>query len=157
MPIEWNKNQLRIAQKVLEFPELESKQIVGKFGFARASVDNVKAALDKGEVPPSLEEEYIESAPEPTVINTRRGDGSNGKKNTGKMPSTAVASQTAYLQLVPQVQQVILTPGMFMSYMCAVKRGFTGTIGDWLDLVADDFWSGRAINFYEEVSSIGAT
>ena len=72
----------------------------------------------------------------------------------GGLPTTDALSQTSYLQLVPHVQQLALTPDIFMSYMCALKNGYQGTIGDWLSLVSRDFWLGRGRNFYQEVTGI---
>jgi len=70
------------------------------------------------------------------------------------LPTTDALSQTSYLQLVPHVQQLALTPDIFMSYMCALKNGYQGTISDWLSLVSRDFWLGRGRNFYQEVTGI---
>lgn len=72
----------------------------------------------------------------------------------GGLAVTDALSQTSYLQLVPQVQQLPLTPDIFMSYGCALKKGYEGTFADWLSLVCRDFWFGREIDMYAEVSGI---
>lgn len=81
--------------------------------------------------------------------------GAKGVK--GGLPVTDALSQTAYLQLIPQVQQLALTPDIFFSYMCALKNGYEGTIGDWLSLVSRDFWFGRGRDTYAEVSGISSS
>ena len=70
---------------------------------------------------------------------------------------TEEVTETAVLKLVPQVQTLPLTPDIFVSYMCAVKNGYEGTLSDWLSLVSRDFWFGRGRNFYEEVSGISSS
>ncbi len=67
---------------------------------------------------------------------------------------SAPLSQTMFLQLVPQVQQLPLTPEIFMSYMCAVKRGYKGGIAGWLSVVSLDFWTGRNVDPFAAVSGV---
>lgn len=81
--------------------------------------------------------------------------GAKGVK--GGLPTTDALSQTSYLQLVPQVQQLALTPDIFFSYMYALKKGYKGTFADWLSLVSRDFWLGREIDFYAEVTGISSS
>jgi hypothetical protein len=87
-----------------------------------------------------------------------KAKGTNGKKplqppKSGFMPNLGV-SQTMMLQLVPQVQQLPLTPEIFMSYMCAIKKGYKGGIAGWLSVVALDFWTGRNVDPFAEVSGV---
>lgn len=74
----------------------------------------------------------------------------------GGLPVADALSQTAYLQLIPQVQQLPLTVNILVSYMCAIQNGYQGTIADWLSLVYLDFWLGRDRNMYAEVSGISS-
>lgn len=69
-------------------------------------------------------------------------------------PSSEAVSQAAFLKFVPQTLSLPLTPDIFMSYMCGLKKGYEGTIAEWLSLVSRDFWLGREVNFYAEVSGI---
>lgn len=69
-------------------------------------------------------------------------------------PSTEAVSQAVFLKLVPQTLSLPLTPNVFMSYLCALKKGFKRDLGAWIDLACADFWTGRGIDFYAEVSGI---
>ena len=69
---------------------------------------------------------------------------------------TDAVSQAAVLNLVPQTLSLPLTPDIFMSYMCALKNGYEGTMADWLSLVSRDFWLGRGRTMYAEVSGISS-
>ena len=80
-------------------------------------------------------------------------DGHKGPKKTLTTTTTAT-SEAAFLSLVPKTQQVVLTPSIFMSFMCALKRGYKGDLGDWISLACSDFWLGREIDFYKEVTGI---
>ena len=75
----------------------------------------------------------------------------------GGLPVTDALSQTAYLQLIPHVQQLPLTVPIFVSYLCAVKSGYEGDVADWLSLVSLDFWQGRGRNMYAEVGGISSS
>ncbi len=69
------------------------------------------------------------------------------KEDPAKLPklTTETVSATA-LQLIPQVQQVPLSPGIYNGYLCAKIRGFSGTIADWLELASVNFWTVRGHN-----------
>lgn len=67
---------------------------------------------------------------------------------------TNAVSQAALLNLVPQTLSLPLSPDIYMSYMCALKKGYEGDLADWLSLVSRDFWFGRDIDMYAEVSGI---
>jgi hypothetical protein len=67
------------------------------------------------------------------------------------LKETNVVSQTTFLKFVAKVQTIALTPPMYMSYMCAVKSGYPGTFGDWIEYVVEDFWTRRGRNPYEEI------
>ena len=75
----------------------------------------------------------------------------------GGLPVTDALSQTAYLQLIPHVQQLPLTVPIFVSYMCAIKSGYQGDISDWLSLVSLDYWQGRGRDMYAELSGISSS
>jgi len=85
-----------------------------------------------------------------------------GKQPIGTMKSSPITftfakqtdavSEAAILNLVPQTLSLPLTPDIFMSYMCALKNGYEGELGDWLSLVSRDFWFGRGRDPYAEVS-----
>ena len=117
-------------------------------------------------MPPSLDEAAIAKAPAPSKF---------GKKNKGwdKKPqpqeetssdipeekgaaATKDVAETSFLRLVPRVQTVPLTPDIYVSYMCAIARGYGGDLGEFLGLVAKDFWTGRDINPYEIVANISS-
>lgn len=67
---------------------------------------------------------------------------------------TDAVSHATVLNLVAQTLSLPLTPDIYMSYMCAVKNGYEGAMGEWLGLVSRDFWLGRGRNFYQEVTGI---
>lgn len=75
----------------------------------------------------------------------------------GGLPVTDALSQSAYLQLIPQVLQIPLTVPIFVSYMCAIKSGYQGDISDWLSLVSTDYWQGRGRNMYAEVGGTSSS
>ena len=56
------------------------------------------------------------------------------------------------MEMVAMKYPISLTPDIYIGYMCAVKRGFTRDLTSWLSLASRDFWEGRGINPYEEVS-----
>jgi len=67
---------------------------------------------------------------------------------------TKETTETTYVEFVQKVQTLPMTPDLFMGYMCAVKHGFKGDLGQWIATASRDFWIGRGINPYEEVSLI---
>ena len=79
-------------------------------------------------------------------------------KGNGSTPKTIAptpsVSDSALLRLISQSQVIIMTPDIFTGYMCAIKRGFMGNLSDWLSLASRDFWLGRGIDLYREVSGI---
>lgn len=70
---------------------------------------------------------------------------------------TTEPTEAAYIQFVSKVETLPMTPDIFIGYMCAIKRGFKGNLGQWLALASRDFWFGRGINPYHEVSLIGSS
>lgn len=66
-------------------------------------------------------------------------------------PDGAV-TDTSLLKLVAQVQQIPMTPNMYVSYFCALGHGFEGDFGAWLSLVCYDFWACRGINMFEALA-----
>ena len=71
--------------------------------------------------------------------------------------TTPNVSEAALLRMVAQSQIVVMTPDIYMSYMCALKKGFEGTLAGFLSVAAVDFWKGRGIDPFKEVSGIGDT
>lgn len=71
-----------------------------------------------------------------------------------RLETTDAVSQALFLELVPKVLRITLTPDIFMSYMCALKNGYEGHLADWLSLVSREFWFGRQVDMYAEVSDI---
>jgi hypothetical protein len=143
------------------------------------AIENAKESLGYGVIPDEILKKKVETEmPEPEkIVETSEAippeapetvppppppavkpKGNNNKKplpppKSGIIPSQAV-SQTMFLQLIPQVQQLPLTPEIFMSYMCAIKRGYKGGIAGWLSVVALDFWTGRNLDPFAEVSGV---
>ena len=62
------------------------------------------------------------------------------------------ASEATLIKLLSQAQVIVMTPEIFTSYMCAVRRGFEGSLSGWLSMVSKDFWLGREIDPFREVS-----
>lgn len=79
----------------------------------------------------------------------------DGEKKTVGIPITLETTEASILRLTPKVQNIPLTPDIFIGYMCAISRGFSGSMTDWLSLTSRDFWFGRGINPYEVISSFG--
>mgnify|MGYP001558692740 FL=1 len=67
---------------------------------------------------------------------------------------TLNVSEAAAIQMMAKTVVIANTPDIIYSFMCAVKRGFEGGLENWLSLVSVDFWTGRGVNPYEEVSRI---
>lgn len=70
---------------------------------------------------------------------------------------TDAVSQATSLNFMLQTLSLPLTPNIHTSYMCALKYGYKGDLGDWLNLVADDFWTGRKIDYYLVMSGIDSS
>jgi hypothetical protein len=153
--------QVRIAQLILANRE------DGETGF---NYSQVKAEMDKahiktsrntvyaiarilrengwqnvGESNPPLGNKQITSNPVETIA----------EKTSKTELDTQSTSEAMFARLIPKIQTVILTPDIWIGFACALKRGFTGDLNRWLSLASRDFWIGRKINPYEEVSNLG--
>ena len=133
----WNENQLNIASGLIDGKS--AKVVAVECGVSTALVYRVEQALKKtgGKVPSSNGEEI----PSTGV-----------KKEVGSPKATVAATETSILEFSPQVQKFAMTADILMSYMCAVKEGYEGDLGQWVSLVSRDFWLGRGRNFYAEVA-----
>jgi len=161
--IEWNQNQLKIALELSKGKK--PKEIFAEGQFTETLIYKVAKAIDGGNKPPSLDEAYIASAPPPTPFGTgkkqkvKTGEVAPAKLDTVSLTKgeqiTDEIAEASVLRLIPKVQSLPLTPDIFIGFMCAVARGFPGDIGDWLSLASRDFWYGRGVNPYQEVSGIG--
>lgn len=160
--LEWNQTQLQIALELSK--DKTCKDIIAEGKFHSTLVYKVAGKIEEGDKPPSLDEAYIAAAKPPTVFGSPQGKTAE-KPEVTPAPKTAPApktpgkttnslSQTAILQFTPLVQQLPLTPNIFISYMCAVHRGYQGDIADWLSLVSLDFWRGRGLDMFAEVSGL---
>lgn len=157
--LEWNQVQLQIA-KMLQGGQ-GATEICQELELHLNTVKKVKAALAEGQAPPSLEEAYIAAAPKPTTFPSKGSkkvkpevNPNGGGKTVLKAQPTVEITETAMLSLIPKVQNIPLTPDIFISYMCALAREYKGSIDQWLSLVSRDFWEGRDLNPYEIVSKV---
>lgn len=114
-----------------------------------------------GDNPPDLSDEAIANAAPPGQFGKPGDIPPKGDKLTpgnippkGGMLETHEITEAAALKLIPKVQSLALTPDIFISYMCAVVRGFPGELGDWISVACRDFWFGREVNPYEVVSGL---
>ena len=158
---EWNKVQLTIAYGLLV--EKKSANELMAEGFKKDAVYRIIQAIEKGAKPKTLDPDEIAKAPDPTPFASTAPKGSKTvtmdiavKPEKKAAPSktglveTDSASETQILQFVAHVQKVSMTVNMFISYGCAVKNGFEGTFGDFLDMICLDFWACRGRNMFEE-------
>lgn len=150
--LEWNETHHKLAAALLSgsSPE-EAAELAGCSGSLALKV---KKALASGDLPPKDEDK---PPPEATWEDklppiakeklARIGKGSKPDGEPAKLPKlTSETVDAVALQLIPQIQQVPLTPGIYNGYLCAKIRGFTGTIADWLELCSVDFWTIRGKN-----------
>ena len=135
----------RIEAAKLLLQGVSASEVMKQTELAKTWVYLIKKELEKGNMPPGLEKSGLPPA-------SVKKDG----QVVPKSKTTDAASQTAIIQLVPYTQQVIMAPDIFMSYTYAVRRGYKGNLGDWLAYTCRDFWLGREINFYEEVTGIAS-
>lgn len=159
--LQWNKNQLLIAMYLQQ--DMTPKEIEDTYEIPKRTVYKVKNAMKKGDDPGPVTQEMIDEAPEPMVfgeteiVKENDGEVTPGKKGTSSLKvlkkSQPPVHQTTAFQLVAQTQQIPMTTGIYVSYMVAVKHGYTGGLSEWLDLVSTDFWQGRDINMYAEMAS----
>lgn len=145
--LQWTPDQINTANLLAQ--DKNDEEIMKLLDVGKTMVVKVKGALASGDYPPNTKEAADKLA-------TSKGKPKSDKPSQPKLKTTDALSETSLLQMIPQVQQLPLTPDIFMSYMCALKNGYTGTIAQWLSLVSRDFWLGRGRNFYEEVSEIDA-
>lgn len=135
--MEWNDNQIKIANALIEGKS--AQEVATQCEASIASVYKVRQALKKaGGKIPSSNDQVIPS----TVV----------QRTPPPPTTTAVTSEASFLEFSPKTQRFTLTPAIFMSYMCALKRGYEGDLGEWLNLIAIKVWLDRDINFYGEVA-----
>jgi len=158
--LEWNQLQLKIA---LLLQQGATPEQIEESGLCKIrTVHKVKSGIEKGDIPPDLSEAAIASAPPPSQFGKyTHKPGKDGEltpaKVAGKEPAiplTTETSEATALKMTPKVQTIPLTPGIFISYMCAVGRGYGGDMATFLDLAAVDFWQGRGLNPFEEVRNL---
>lgn len=177
--LEWNQTQLLIAKAVSEGKT--TAQVVQIVGVHEDTVTKVKSAIKHGDKPPSLEPDFIAVAkppskfiksPAPGTPLSGTGETAQEKASETTKPKidgaplpgnkpvqkthalTDSVCESTFLQLVPKVQQITMTPDIFMSYFFAVRSGYTAQIGDWISLCTRDFWFGRGVDFYAGMSGI---
>ena len=136
----------------------------GSYWVAMSKKKKAFVLFDQGKRPSDEEVKALGLCPKTTYNYYQLWKHSPGAQpfaTTGTKPSTAVAypsteavSQATFLKLVPQTLSLPLTPNVFMSYLCALKKGFKRDLGAWIDLACADFWTDRGIDFYAEVSGI---
>jgi len=117
--------------------------IVTKCAVSRAMVSKVRKALEK----------------EDAWKSPKKGELTPSKVKKGAStisPVTDSVSKAAFVEFTPKVMKLAMTPDIFMSYMCALKTGYEGDLGQWVSLVSRDFWLGRGRNFYAEVAGVGS-
>jgi len=135
----WNETKIKIAE--LLNSKKDEKEIANTLDCGVTVIRQVKKALKLGQPLPGQDgksENKDEEAPATT-----------------KAPQeTKETTEATLLKFIPKVQSLALTPNMFIGFMCAKKKGFEGELEDFLDLTALDFWQGRNVNPYEEVSGI---
>ena len=76
------------------------------------------------------------------------GDGD--KKGTPTVSPFAVS----LFNMVPMMATIYNTPALWTSFAVAKLRGFKGDLNDFLAMAAMDFWLGREINPFEELTVI---
>jgi len=188
--LEWNKNQLLVAKLLNEGKT--PYQAALEVGVSDDTAYRVQKAILDGDVPPSLDPDFIAKAKKPTKVGVK-ADASKVAEAIAETPppppskpgetppidtkvnphaaaiaaATAAAaaakkvlpltnqtSKAAILQLIPQVQQLPMTPDIYMSYYFALVNGYEGQIGDWINLCCRDFWFGRGVDFFAGISEI---
>lgn len=171
--LEWNKNQLKIAYEIITNHK-EPKQIEQEFGFSHQPVWKVADYIAHGGTPPTLEPAEFAKAKDPTLFGSGKKvvilseplKDEHGKtpptQGDGKVPpgqelvpkTTKAVSTTAYMRFIAQTQQMPMTPDIYISYMCAMRRGYEGELVEWISLCLRDFWIGRKIDPYSECTGL---
>lgn len=141
MSVEWTDQKIEAAKLILQ--GVAAGEVIKQTKLSKSWVYLVKKELNKGKMPPGMEK------PAPALV---KKDG----QGVPKSKTTDAVSQTAFIQFVPYTQQVVMAPDIFLSYMYALRRNFKGSLGDWIALTCRDFWIGREINFYEEVTGVAS-
>lgn len=78
--------------------------------------------------------------------------GEEGKALPPDLRRTPNYTEATRLYLTNRFYVMPNTPDMYVSYMCALKKGFTGTPVAWFSICARDYWEGRQRNMFQEVS-----
>lgn len=179
--LEWNQNQLKVAKLLSEGKT--AGQAAQELAVSVDTAEKVQKAILNKDVPPSLDPEFIAKAKKPMKFGAKADAGKvatalaetppgtpgvtppedfKGKKPPSEaviakklFPLTKDVNKTAILQLIPQVQQLPMTPDIYMSFYFALVNGYEGQIGDWINLCLRDFWFGRGIDFFAGISEIG--
>ena len=73
------------------------------------------------------------------------------EKSRADMPIVSPLDVNIF-KLVPLQTTIYHTPGIWVSFACAIAYGFKGTIQDFIELVSLDFWGGRKINPFEKLA-----
>jgi len=141
----WNADKLKVLNLINEGkPDDEIKAVTG---CGQNMIDIVRKAKDDGKTP-------SDKAETPGAVTPALTEEESQKEKGKSTQLTEDVSETSFLTLVAQIQKIPLTPDMYISYMCALKRGYDGNIARWLSLTCRDFWLGRQVNFYAEVVGI---
>lgn len=164
--LQWNKNQLKIAYELL-VNKKSVQEVADDTGFSILTVYKVQKAMNEGQQPPTLDPQEISQAPEPMKFGKYQEEMGTSDSNTddseklpaqttikqGKVgPVTGSVSHSSLIEFVAQKHQLPMTPPIYIGYMCAVKKGFKGELVDYLSITSEDFWVGRGVNMYSEMS-----
>jgi len=76
--------------------------------------------------------------------------GREGEKK--KTQPTVSPLSVSLFQMVPMTAIIYNTPELWTSFAVAKVRGFKGSLDDFLSAAAMDFWLGRGINPFEELT-----
>lgn len=77
----------------------------------------------------------------------------DGDKKTKPRPVVSPFLVSMY-KMVPMQATIINTPIMWASYACAIAHGYKRSYEDFISLTMLDFWLGREINPFEELSVV---
>lgn len=166
MTLEWNPSQQAIRER-LDAGKKHS-EIMVELGVSESAIRKV----EKAKVPPT-------TPPTPPAANPPAGDNNppppqpppgtplrtaaeiarnkppkppGEKKEEPKVVLTTEPLEAIALKLMNKTMVIYQTPQILFSYLCAVNRGFDVDLAEWITIACDDVWTGRNINYFEEVA-----
>lgn len=101
---------------------------------------------------PKVRQVAIEGTPPPIAAPAPDKE-PKGKPAASPLP-TVSPFLVSFFNMIPMQATIYNTPALWTSFACARLRGFKGDYNEFLTVAALDFWLGREINPFEELTVV---